>query len=83
VALQRFKRAVKPAAQETVDRIVGSLYVHDDDFRAALEDVRRVLDDRITAGAEIATLLGHRVNELEAIVAELREEVRALRSTAS
>jgi len=79
--LARIKRFLRPTAQQTVDNLVGSLYVREEDFRTAIDDLRRVLDDRITGTSEVNTILGQRLNELEAMVAELRDEVRSLRST--
>ena len=82
--IERLKRRLRPAAQQKVDNLVGSLYVREEAFEAVLEasieELRRTLANRFDAEAEVNVILGQRVAALVTAVETLRDEVQALRS---
>jgi chromosome segregation ATPase len=77
--IERVKRRLRPAAQQKVDNLVGSLYVREEVLEAAVDELSRMLANRFDAEAEVNAIIGQRVAALVAAVEALREEVQALR----
>ena len=84
--IERLKQRLRPAAQQKVDNLVGSLYVREEAFEAfaaafntAFDDLTRMLTDRFDAETEVNAIVGQRVAALVDAVQALREEVQALR----
>ena len=73
------KRVLRPRAQQTIDKIVGPLYVREEHLRSVVAELERMLGNGFDAQAEVNAILGRQLAALTEAVGALQEEMRALR----
>jgi len=80
--VQRIKTRMRSRVGRELDDALSSHYVRQQQVAQAVEELRRLLEDRFDAETEAIAIIGQRISALEARLDELREEIASSRARA-